>query len=62
MSKFKNHFQYSKKKRFSTIIFLFIDYLHYIALHEVMEAEITEKKKKDRPRKLGEECIKKDLK
>ena len=30
-------------------------------IREVMEAEITGKKKKGRPRKLWEECIKKDL-
>ena len=30
-------------------------------INEVMEVEITGKIKKDRPRKLWEECIKKDL-
>ena len=30
-------------------------------IHEVMEVEISEKKKKGRPRKLWEECVKKDL-
>ena len=29
---------------------------------EVMEVEITEKKKKDQPRKLQQECVKKDMK
>ena len=28
---------------------------------EVMEVEITEKRKKDRPRKSRKECVKKDL-
>ena len=31
-------------------------------IREVMEVEITGKRKKDRPRKLWEECVKKDLK
>ena len=30
-------------------------------IHKVMELEITEKRKKGRPRKLLEKCIKKDL-
>ena len=30
-------------------------------MHEVMELEVTGKRKKSRPRKLWEKCIKKDL-
>ena len=34
---------------------------HQFQIREVMEAEITEKRKKGRPRKLWEVCVKKDL-